>query len=965
MDSDEVPSDLSEVIRKLHSFVEKHEQMIDLVSSEGVDTRKRVESEAKGINERVAGVGQQVGVVITHQKSQMNDQVRERFLESLRYQGFNERRNQIDSAYPSSLKWIFVGNNNDDSDEDSDEGSNEERACFPEIKWDSFSDWLSSADKIYWISGKPGSGKTTLVKYILDHQRTKECLNIWSPGCTIASHYFWKPGSDMQRNMKGLLCSLLYQLLVDNATALENVTSSLSGSKRSCTDWSRDELHSALLTALDCHQEGVCLFLDGLDEIDPRDGRKYGIAELLALASELSQRGNVKLCLASRPDPHILEMRLSKYPRLRLQDLNHGDLMAYAKNHVKFSDTDNFYEYKDPVGSLVDKAEGVFLWLILATKSINEGMWYRDSAKILRERIDRLPQGLDELYKDMWARAGAEAPPDYRQTAALYFKLLLARTRTAYFDRLNIFGLMLATTPIADKVLHALDKPSELVSQEEILRTCQEVERKLKIYCVGLVEVKGERQSGNNTKADKSWYGQMYDSVWAVSRSPYLQFIHRTAADFLCDTELGKKILGFDTSSEFTIDIELGKAWFTRFALFAEYDMDMWASQLRWFRHNWQDTNEWVQADWNQLVLTCEHLANCGRLFAGYDPHSSAIPCGGSDFLRVLAEENCDDEFIVKRLKNGKLGRDEKSKILLGLSDSDVEIIHEVDCQSRLGTFRNLLAAGADPNWQAWETPPPGLFAVSRTPWKQFLFRLCDHLHSKNAQAEKYSYWNPTSEGVQTELALMAEVIRIFIENGARLDEKIDMAMTWDEEYEEWEVWEVCDIGKSKPQVFASISAYSIVESLTATLQHFSHSNTFLDECVSSEPARVDSSEKCCVFGKLEKQSEQLVLWETTHEMQTKLGIGLIQWLKRRLGLTMPDTEGDNELQARSPSMEKTPHPILNDSSWIEKIRGEAAIFKWLLELELVKPADQSPGILDWVKEYQQGIKSQQSGSST
>lgn len=87
--------------------------------------------------------------------------------------------------------------------------------------------------------------------------------------------------------------------------------------------------------------------------------------------------------------------------------------------------------------------------------------------------------------------------------------------------------------------------------------------------------MKTKWKSGSSKTADESWYGQMYDGVWTVSRSPDLQFIHRIAADFLCDTESSKKILGFDRSSEFTIDIRLAKAWFARFALFAEDDMNL------------------------------------------------------------------------------------------------------------------------------------------------------------------------------------------------------------------------------------------------------------------------------------------------------------------------------------------------------------------------------------------------------
>lgn len=332
----------------------------------------------------------------------------------------------------------------------------------------------------------------------------------------------------------------------------------------------------------------------------------------------------------------------------------------------------------------------------------------------------------------------------------------------------------------------------------------------------------------------------------------------------------------------------------------------------------------------------------------------------------VLAEEDCDDEFIVKRLKNGKLGRDEKSKILLGLSNSrGLLISKKMDGEYRLSTFRDLLSTGADPNWQAWETPHRGPFAYSRTPWKQHLFVSCSLLCSvpitPHAPSSTWHKW------IQTKLAMMAGVIRIFIENGARLDDKIDMAMIWNGRYKTWGVREIFEIEGSQTQVFVSISAYSIVEILTATLRHSSRSNSFLDECVSSGLTRVDldSSENCCVFGKLEDQSEESVLWETTHEMQTKLGVGLVHSLKRQLRLTMPDTEGDNQRQVRKSGMEETPHPILDDSSWIVKIRGKPAIFKWLEELELVKPVDKLPGISHWIKEYQQGHKSQQSGSTT
>lgn len=281
----------------MNRYKKGHRETSDLVSSEGLKTREHVSREAERTNKTLALVDQKVDGLVALGGAQVDSQERNHFLQSLKYPQFNERRNQISKPNEDSLKWIFVGRHQEQ---------------FPGIKWDSFSNWLSSDDTIYWISGKPGSGKATLVKYILAHEQTKKRLNKWSPGCEITSHFFWRPGSPMQKSLEGLFCSLLYQLLGKSAAALTEVMHSVSGPKDSHTDWSSDELRSALLWTLGIYQSGVCLFLDGLDEIVPGDGTKDGIPEFLSLAIELVQRGKVKLCLASRPDPHILELRLSQ-----------------------------------------------------------------------------------------------------------------------------------------------------------------------------------------------------------------------------------------------------------------------------------------------------------------------------------------------------------------------------------------------------------------------------------------------------------------------------------------------------------------------------------------------------------------------------------------------------------------------------------------------------------------------------
>lgn len=70
-----------------------------------------------------------------------------------------------------------------------------------------FPQWLRNGQEIYWISGKPGSGKSTLMKFIHNDARTFELLHQWQSGAyqIIASVLFHYRGSSIQKLFEGLL----------------------------------------------------------------------------------------------------------------------------------------------------------------------------------------------------------------------------------------------------------------------------------------------------------------------------------------------------------------------------------------------------------------------------------------------------------------------------------------------------------------------------------------------------------------------------------------------------------------------------------------------------------------------------------------------------------------------------------------------------------------------------------------
>ncbi|KAI6569838.1 hypothetical protein MCOR04_008234 [Pyricularia oryzae] len=150
----------------------------------------------------------------------------ERFLDSLDFPGREERQNNIRKAYTETFEWIFADSRFEDDNDSLNDGSLDDNAPLhnqvnetaadersrneaidvsdrmprgayadlvkdsTEPRWDNFVNWLGSDEKMYWISGKPGSGKSSLVKFILTAHETKKILSQRQQSTRILSHFF-------------------------------------------------------------------------------------------------------------------------------------------------------------------------------------------------------------------------------------------------------------------------------------------------------------------------------------------------------------------------------------------------------------------------------------------------------------------------------------------------------------------------------------------------------------------------------------------------------------------------------------------------------------------------------------------------------------------------------------------------------------------------------------------------------
>jgi len=82
----------------------------------------------------------------------------------------------------------------------------------------SFPDWLRSGSGIFHIVGKPGSGKSTLMKHLCDHSKTMDLLEEWALAggkeLIFSQFFFWRitPVAE-QKTLKGLIRGLLHSVL--------------------------------------------------------------------------------------------------------------------------------------------------------------------------------------------------------------------------------------------------------------------------------------------------------------------------------------------------------------------------------------------------------------------------------------------------------------------------------------------------------------------------------------------------------------------------------------------------------------------------------------------------------------------------------------------------------------------------------------------------------------------------------
>ena len=425
-------------------------------------------------------------------RSSASDQM---LLNSLWADHINRRRATVESAHQKTFKWVL------------DPSSPSK-----------FDNWLRYHNGIYWIMGKAGSGKSTLMKFLLNHTRTAESLTMWAgtKELVIASYFFWNSGHSMQKSQEGLFRSLLYEILSQCPDLVRTVCASKAATLRpyirELEPWTRQELWHAIEQLKD--QSGVrarfCFFIDGLDEYDgdPKD--------IVTVLESLRSWPDVKLCISSRPWNEFKDaFGRSTDPQLALEDLTRGDIKIYVRDTLEDNARFRALKFKDDrsqdlVLEIVRKARGVFLWVVLVIKSLLTGLSNADRICDLQRRLRGFPETLEKYFGHMIA----SVEPMYREQTAQAFKFALEASAP-----LSLTMYSFLDDEDLDSVIAA---PLNPLTPEDILSRHDDMERRLSARCKGLLEV----DSHPHKKHGVYPYGTLFSEM-------KVQFHHRTVRDFL------------------------------------------------------------------------------------------------------------------------------------------------------------------------------------------------------------------------------------------------------------------------------------------------------------------------------------------------------------------------------------------------------------------------------------------------
>ena len=326
------------------------------------------------------------------------------------------------------------------------------------------------------------------------------------------------------------------------------------------------------------------MFIDGLDEFE---GQEDAVIKMI---DDLADQTHVKVCVSSRPLPAFEEAFGGK-PSLRLQDLTFESIREYG--NVKLSEPIQSYvslnmckryEAEALVDEIVERAHGVFLWAIIAVRDVHDGLRGMANIDDLAHTLETLPSEIESLFMLMLNRI----KPVFKRDAAYFLGFAMYEISTS--ERL----LDLCTLYFSHSQRELKDRPVhyENIATSELVTACRTLKMRLLSHTAGILELtpqrKGQRIYGKRKDHDPILFTR-------------INFLHRTARDFLLRNDEAKSFLAGYGCSEAQVRLSIARGTLAQVAHLSQGDA------------KWVD-DEWPNPVYHPFLASLAQISKAERI---------------------------------------------------------------------------------------------------------------------------------------------------------------------------------------------------------------------------------------------------------------------------------------------------------------------------------------------------------------
>lgn len=472
-------------------------------------------------------------------------------LNDLWFPEIRDREEDIKEAHAKTFRWLLSDKN-------------------PEQESSIFADWLRRSDagtdgnRIFWINGKPGSGKSTLMKYIHKSSQLKSLLAHWAGDAPLIcpAIFLWDRGKSlMHKSREGMVRSLLHQILTWQKDLVPSVFANKwhseyairkrmdwSNRTRKAPSWDWNELFEALQLLTDDSWQReqqitmrICVFVDGLDEYgtfedstlwpdEAIDRKRQGYREIIQDFEALAKSPAVKLCLSSRRLPEFKSAFDRPSHALQLEDLTREDISCYTRASLKQDTRFQALASKNAVAaqllikSIVDKAQGVFLWVVVVIRLLLSSLQDGDKLCELQDQLEKIPEALGGK-QGLYALMLRNIKVQHRMQCLQLLELVRYSASPP-----TLLSIAFADGE-RDDCLYKDIKSIPLLSKPELQYITGRMEDRIHSRCAGLLEVVKVPIS-DREQLDVDLLENKFYSLKRV------QFMHQTAKDFAEQPEI-------------------------------------------------------------------------------------------------------------------------------------------------------------------------------------------------------------------------------------------------------------------------------------------------------------------------------------------------------------------------------------------------------------------------------------------